>query len=114
MLVINHFPDLTGCDLDSPVPEIAMTSDQMADGMKTSAREPEFTTALMERVRQEKLTLRQLFDVISAGFWSLGVDRHPDQNCRSDGGVVHHGRGRRFHRAATGSAWLPAWISSSW
>jgi alkanesulfonate monooxygenase SsuD/methylene tetrahydromethanopterin reductase-like flavin-dependent oxidoreductase (luciferase family) len=34
---------------------------------------PEFTAALMERVRQEKLTLRQLFDVISAGFWSLGV-----------------------------------------
>ena len=73
MLVINHFPDLTGCDLDSPVPEIAMTSDQMAAGMKTSGREPEFTAALMERVRQEKLTLRQLFDVISAGFWSLGV-----------------------------------------
>lgn len=77
MLVINHFPDLTGCDLDSPVPEIAMTSDQMAAGMKTSAREPEFTTALMERVRQEKLTLRQLFDVISAGFWSLGVIGSP-------------------------------------
>jgi alkanesulfonate monooxygenase SsuD/methylene tetrahydromethanopterin reductase-like flavin-dependent oxidoreductase (luciferase family) len=73
MLVINHFPDLTGYDLDSPVPELAMTSDQLDDGMKTSAREPEFTRALMARARQDKLTIRQLFDVISAGFWSLGV-----------------------------------------
>jgi N-acetyl-S-(2-succino)cysteine monooxygenase len=73
MLVINHFPDLTGYDLDSPVPELAMTSDQLNDGMKTSAREPEFTRALMARARQDKLTIRQLFDVISAGFWSLGV-----------------------------------------
>jgi FMN-dependent oxidoreductase (nitrilotriacetate monooxygenase family) len=73
MLVINHFPDLTGYDLDSPVPEIAMTNDQMSEGMKTSAREPEFTVALIERARREKLTIRQLFDVISAGFWSLGV-----------------------------------------
>ncbi len=73
MLVINHFPDLTGCDLDGPVPEVAITNDQMSEGMKTSAREPEFTGALMERARREKLTIRQLFDVISAGFWSLGV-----------------------------------------
>jgi N-acetyl-S-(2-succino)cysteine monooxygenase len=73
MLIINHFPDLTGYDLDSPVPEIAMTNDQMAPGLKTSAREPEFTQALMDRARREKLTIRQLFDVISAGFWSLGV-----------------------------------------
>ena len=73
MLVINHFPDLTGYDLDSPVPELAMTSDQLGDGMKTSAREPEFTRALMARARQDKLTIRQMFDVISAGFWSLGV-----------------------------------------
>jgi alkanesulfonate monooxygenase SsuD/methylene tetrahydromethanopterin reductase-like flavin-dependent oxidoreductase (luciferase family) len=41
--------------------------------MKTSAREPEFTRALMARARQDKLTIRQMFDVISAGFWSLGV-----------------------------------------
>jgi FMN-dependent oxidoreductase (nitrilotriacetate monooxygenase family) len=73
MLVINHFPDLTGYDLDSPVPEVAMTSDYMGAGLKTSAREPEFTHALMERARREKLTIRQLFDVVSAGFWSLGV-----------------------------------------
>ena len=73
MLIINHFPDLTGYDLDSPVPEIAMTNDQMAPGLKTSAREPEFTQALMDRARREKLTIRQLSDVISAGFWSLGV-----------------------------------------
>ncbi len=73
MLVINHFPDLTGYDLDGPVSEVAITNDQMSEGMKTSAREPEFTAALMERARREKLTIRQLFDVISAGFWSLGV-----------------------------------------
>ena len=54
MLVINHFPDLTGYDLDSPVPEVAMTNDQMGEGMKTSAREPEFTAALMERARQRE------------------------------------------------------------
>jgi alkanesulfonate monooxygenase SsuD/methylene tetrahydromethanopterin reductase-like flavin-dependent oxidoreductase (luciferase family) len=31
------------------------------------------TIALMNRAREEKLTLRQLFDVAMCGFWSLGV-----------------------------------------
>jgi hypothetical protein len=77
MLIVDHFLDLSGYDLDSPVPEIAMTNDQMGPGLKTSAREPEFTWALMDQSPREELTIRQLFDVISAGFWSLGVIETP-------------------------------------
>jgi FMN-dependent oxidoreductase (nitrilotriacetate monooxygenase family) len=73
MLVINHFPDLSAYDLDSPVLEAVMKRDQIDDRTKPSAREPNFTLSLMERARREKLTIRQLFDVISAGFWSLSV-----------------------------------------
>lgn len=73
MLVINHFPDLRGYGLDEELPDLTMQQDLMGKGRKTSGREPAFTLALMEQIKREKLTLRQVFDVVSAGFWSLGV-----------------------------------------
>ncbi len=68
MLAINHFPDLRGHDLDAPLPPVAMARDH-----ETAGREPALTLALMERAQREKLTLRQVFDVISRGFWHFGT-----------------------------------------
>lgn len=68
MLAINHFPDLRGHDLDAPMPDLGM-----ARGHETAGREPELTLALMERARRERLTIRQVFDAVSRGFWHLGV-----------------------------------------
>jgi alkanesulfonate monooxygenase len=73
MLVINHFPDLRGYPIDEPLPDFSMRDEMLAPGHKVSGREPEFSLALMDRIRREKLSLRQVFEVISAGFWSLGV-----------------------------------------
>jgi alkanesulfonate monooxygenase SsuD/methylene tetrahydromethanopterin reductase-like flavin-dependent oxidoreductase (luciferase family) len=71
-LLLNHFPDLTGYPLDEPVPELMMRTDNLGSA-RLAGREPEMTIALMNRAREEKLTLRQLFDVAMCGFWSLGV-----------------------------------------
>jgi FMN-dependent oxidoreductase (nitrilotriacetate monooxygenase family) len=70
-LILNHFPDLTGLPLDEPVPDLSMTHDMMEG--RISGREPELTLALIRRAKEERLTLRQLFDVAMCGFWSLGV-----------------------------------------
>ena len=71
-LLLNHFPDLTGYPLDEPVPALMMRTDNLGSA-RLAGREPEMTIALMNRAREEKLTLRQLFDVAMCGFWSLGV-----------------------------------------
>lgn len=71
-LILNHFPDLTGYPLDEPVPELMMRTDNLGSA-RLAGREPEMTIALMDRAREESLTLRQLFDVAMCGFWSLGV-----------------------------------------
>ncbi len=68
MLAINHFPDLRGCDVDAPMPEVTMNR-----AHETAGREPEHTLALMDRARREKLSIRQVFDVISRGFWHFGL-----------------------------------------
>ena len=68
MLAINHFPDLRGHDLDAPMPDVPMSREH-----ETAGREPELTVALMERAKREKLTVRQVFDAVSRGFWHLGV-----------------------------------------
>jgi FMN-dependent oxidoreductase (nitrilotriacetate monooxygenase family) len=68
MLAINHFPDLRGHDIDAPMPPVTMSREH-----ETAGREPEHTLALMERAQREKLTIRQVFDVISRGFWHFGM-----------------------------------------
>ena len=74
MLAINHFPDLRGHDIDAPMPDVAMSRDH-----ETAGREPEHTLALMERARRDKLTIRQVFDVISRGFWHFGMVGTPSR-----------------------------------
>ena len=74
MLAINHFPDLRGHDLDAPMPDVPISHEH-----ETAGREPELTVALMERARREKLTLRQVFDTVSRGFWHLGVVGTPSR-----------------------------------
>ncbi len=73
MLIINHFPDLSHLPLDAPVPDVAMT-----DHHNTPGRDASFTLTMMERARREKMTLRDLFAAVSAGFWHLGVIGTPD------------------------------------
>ncbi len=68
MLAINHFPDLRDHDLDAPMPDVAINWQH-----ETAGREPGLTQALMERARRERLTVRQVFDAVSRGFWHLGV-----------------------------------------
>jgi len=68
-LIINQFPDLTGLGLDDPVPAVEIDhAEEIIPG-----HEPKYTAALMKRAAEEKMTLRQLFDVVMCGFWSLGV-----------------------------------------
>ncbi len=68
MLAINHFPDLRGHDIDAPMPDVTMRREH-----ETAGREPAHTLALMDRARREKLTIRQVFDAVSRGFWHYGV-----------------------------------------
>lgn len=73
MLLINHFPDLSHLPLDAPVPEMTMASHH-----NTPGRDASFTQTMMERARRERMTVRDLFAAISAGFWHLGVIGTPD------------------------------------
>jgi FMN-dependent oxidoreductase (nitrilotriacetate monooxygenase family) len=63
LLVVNSFPDYTGYDLDGPVPDLPMPG----------GRNSEFTTVMMQRARAENLSIRQLYELVSGGFWHLGV-----------------------------------------
>jgi FMN-dependent oxidoreductase (nitrilotriacetate monooxygenase family) len=63
LLVVNSFPDYTGYDLDGPVPDLPLPG----------GRNSEFTTVMLERARKENLTVRQLYEQVSGGFWHLGV-----------------------------------------
>ncbi|WP_160000471.1 LLM class flavin-dependent oxidoreductase [Roseomonas sp. 18066] len=68
MLLINHFPDLSHLPLDAPVPSVAMTGHH-----DTPGRDASFTLTMMERAQRERMTVRELFAAVSAGFWHLGV-----------------------------------------
>ncbi|MBE9604541.1 LLM class flavin-dependent oxidoreductase [Acetobacteraceae bacterium H6797] len=74
MLIINHFPDLSHLPLDAPVPDLSMT-----DHHNTPGRDASFTLTMMERARREKMTIRDLFAAVSAGFWHLGVIGTPQK-----------------------------------
>ena len=63
LLVVNGFPDYTGYDLDGPVPDIPMPAN----------RKGHFSGPLLEKVAREGLTVRQLYETVSAGFWHMGV-----------------------------------------
>lgn len=68
MLLINHFPDLSHLPLDAPVPDVALTGHH-----NTPGRDVSFTLTMMERAKRERMTVRDLFAAVSAGFWHLGV-----------------------------------------
>ncbi len=62
MLALWNFPDLRGYDLDGPVPEVEVTAGRYAA----------LSAGLLERVRREKPTIRQLYEIVAAGFWQFG------------------------------------------
>lgn len=62
MLRLHNFPDLRGHDVDGPMPEVTLSR----------GRYDKFSDALLERVRREKLTIRQTYEIVSGGFWHLG------------------------------------------
>ncbi len=63
LLVVNSFPDYTGYDIEGPVPDLPLPG----------GRNSEFTTVMMQRARAENWTIRQLYELVSGGFWHLGV-----------------------------------------
>lgn len=64
LLVVNNFPDYTGYPIDGPVPDLPMP---------TGGRKSAFSLALLERVKREGLTIRQLYELVSGGFWHMGI-----------------------------------------
>ncbi len=62
MLALWNFPDLRGYDLDGPVPEVEVKSGRYAA----------FSASLLEKVKREKPTIRQLYETVAAGFWQFG------------------------------------------
>lgn len=63
MLALWNFPDLRGYDLDGPVPEVEVRSGRYAA----------FSASLLEKVKREKPTIRQLYETVAAGFWQFGA-----------------------------------------
>ncbi|PZW37690.1 alkanesulfonate monooxygenase [Humitalea rosea] len=63
LLTVSSFPDYTGYDLDGPVPELPMPG----------GRKSEFIDIALDKVRRENLSIRQLYELVSGGFWHLGV-----------------------------------------
>jgi N-acetyl-S-(2-succino)cysteine monooxygenase len=63
LLVVNGFPDYTGYDLDGPVPDLPLPPN----------RKGHFAADLQARVKRDGMTVRQLYEVVSAGFWHMGV-----------------------------------------
>jgi FMN-dependent oxidoreductase (nitrilotriacetate monooxygenase family) len=68
MLALWNFPDLRSYDIDEPVPEMEFTP----------GRYPGIGAALAERVRREKPTIRQLYEIVAAGFWQFGCIGTPE------------------------------------
>ncbi len=68
LLVVNGFPDYSGFDIDDPVPDLPMPAN----------RKGHFSSPLMEKVKQEGLTIRQLYEKVSAGFWHMGIVGTPN------------------------------------
>ena len=63
LLVVNGFPDYTGYDLDGPVPDLPLPTN----------RKGHFSSPLLEKVRRDNTTIRQLYETVSGGFWHMGM-----------------------------------------
>ena len=63
LLVVNGFPDYSGYDIDGPVPDLPVPAN----------RKGHFSSPLLEKVQREGLTIRQLYETVSAGFWHMGM-----------------------------------------
>ncbi|MBI0433407.1 LLM class flavin-dependent oxidoreductase [Roseomonas sp. KE0001] len=68
LLVVNGFPDYTGHDIDGQIPDIPLPDN----------RKGHFSSPLLEKVKQDGLTIRQLYEKVSAGFWHMGVVGTPE------------------------------------
>jgi alkanesulfonate monooxygenase SsuD/methylene tetrahydromethanopterin reductase-like flavin-dependent oxidoreductase (luciferase family) len=64
LLVASGFPDYTGLDVEGPVPR---------EAAQQKAFYAEFTVATLQKAWRENLTIRQLYELVCAGFWSLGI-----------------------------------------
>ncbi len=62
MLALWNFPDLRGYDIDGPVPEVEVRTGRYAA----------LSASLLERVKRDKPTIRQLYEIVAAGFWQFG------------------------------------------
>lgn len=63
LLVSYGFPDYTGCDLDGPVPQL--------EGQQSLFGH--YTTPVLQKAWREGLTIRQVYELVCGGFWSLGA-----------------------------------------
>jgi alkanesulfonate monooxygenase len=63
LLVVNGFPDYTGYDIDGPIPDLPMPA-----SLKNHGPSP-----LLKTIRRDGMTIRQLYEAVSAGFWHMGV-----------------------------------------
>jgi len=63
LLTVSSFPDYTGYDLDGPVPDLPMPG----------GRKSEFVVGALAKAKRENLTIRQLYELVSGGFWHLGM-----------------------------------------
>jgi alkanesulfonate monooxygenase len=64
LLAAAGFPDYTGLDVDGPVPRAAAAQ---------KAFYAESTTLTLDQAWRENWTIRQLYEQVCAGIWSLGV-----------------------------------------
>jgi alkanesulfonate monooxygenase len=63
LLVGHGFPDYTGHDLDGPVPRLAAQENLFGA----------FTEQTLQKAWRENMTVRQLYELVCGGFWSLGT-----------------------------------------
>ncbi|MEO3475379.1 LLM class flavin-dependent oxidoreductase [Roseomonas sp. CAU 1739] len=63
LLTVNAFPDYTGYDLEGPIPDLPMPG----------GRKSEFVVGALAKAKRENLTIRQLYELVSGGFWHLGM-----------------------------------------
>lgn len=63
-LIATMFGDMTGHDLDGPLPdELGRNTQEWSS----------FSQDVLARARRERLTIRQLYEVLAEGYWQLGI-----------------------------------------